>query len=41
MRPLWIARNRFEVFWLRWITGRTATKDASVPDWVTTRSDLS
>lgn len=41
MRPLRSTRNRFELCWLRQITVRTATKDSSVADWVTTRSDLS
>ena len=41
MRPLRSTPNRFELRWLRQITERTATKDSSVADWVTTRSDLS
>ena len=34
-------RNRFEPCWLRQIGVRTATRDSSGTDWVTTRSDLS
>jgi len=41
VRPPRTTRNRFELCWLRQMTIRTATKDSSVTDWVTTRTDLS